>query len=208
MKYIPLIKMIVFILSFTAHELGHGYAALLCGDTTARDQGRLTFWVHKHMDLFGSVIIPLMLYLMNSATIIGWGKTVPVDFTKYTRPQHLLVASAGVLVNLALALFGLGFFYLTHHLMSQTAPMWKQIFCITGFMFLPLNLVLCLFNLLPLCPFDGWVFLKGFSAERTSIQKRKVKPLTLWINILLAFVILKLSTPWLIVGLERLTIGG
>ncbi|MBU1171317.1 MAG: site-2 protease family protein [Proteobacteria bacterium] len=204
--YMPLIKLVVFYLSFTIHEIAHGYAAFWSGDHTPKKKGRLTLLPWKHMDMTGSVIVPGILFIMGSDTIIGWGKPVPVDFSAFSRPQHLWVASAGALANLVLAGLGLVFYALTHTMMKDGCSVATQAFCITGFMFLPINLVLCLFNIIPLCPFDGWVFFKGFSRKRKKIKDHRVHPLTVSMNIALAFVILKISTPFLIRLIKSMTI--
>lgn len=204
---IPIIKLVVFFISFTAHEVAHGYAALACGDTTAKIKGRLSLSPLKHIDVIGSVIMPIMLFLMRSETIIGWGKTVPVDFKKFTRGQHLFVSAAGVLANLFLVITGIGFFFLTKNMMIEGSSIWIQIFCVAGFMFVPINIILALLNILPLCPFDGWVFFKGFSEERKDLQEKKVNPYLLVFNIAMAFIILKVAGPVIIYGIKLITYG-
>lgn len=206
-KLLPFIKLFVFFISFTIHEVAHGYAALWCGDSTAKDNGRLSLSPFRHIDLVGSIIIPSIIFLMQSDAIIGWGKTVPVDFKKFSRQQHLIVSSAGVVANILLIVFGVVFFFLTKNLMLEGSPLLLQIFCLTGFMFIPVNAILALLNMIPLCPFDGWVFFYGFNAERKNINEKKVNPYVILANIAMAFIIIKVTGPWLIYGIKWVTYG-
>lgn len=206
-KFIPFIKLFVFFISFTAHEVAHGYAALLCGDSTAKDHGRLSLSPLKHIDMIGSIILPAILFFFQSDAIIGWGKTVPVNFKKFSRGQHLIVSSAGVVANLSLVLFGVAFFFLTKNMMVEGSSLGLQIFCLAGFMFIPVNAILAILNMIPLCPFDGWVFFYGFSKERENINDKKVNPYVIVMNVVLAFIIIKTSSSWLIYGIKWITYG-
>ena len=105
----PIFYIIVLIMSVVIHEVAHGYAALKYGDTTAKYAGRLTLNPLKHLDLYGSVIIPLLLVITNAPFLIGWAKPVPYNPNNF-RPEDrragtFWVASAGILANLALAVF-------------------------------------------------------------------------------------------------------
>lgn len=204
---LPFIKLFVFFISFTIHEVAHGYAALLCGDSTAKDKGRLSLSPLKHIDLVGSIMLPLIIFLMRSDAIIGWGKTVPVDFHKFSKNQHLIVSCAGIIANLLLIVFGVFFFFLTKNMMVEGSSIMVQIFCLTGFMFIPVNAILALLNMIPLCPFDGWVFISGFNEERKNINEKKINPYYIVINIALAFIIIKAAGPWLIYGIKWITYG-
>lgn len=135
------------------HEVSHGYAAYLCGDTTARDAGRLTLNPLKHLDPFGSVILPLVMAFAGGP-IFGYAR--PVPFNPYRlhdrRRDALLVALAGPLSNivqavLASILFRVGL--AAGWLVS--APIIMQIVSL----YVWVNLILCFFNLIPLPPLDG-----------------------------------------------------
>jgi Zn-dependent protease len=97
-------------MSIVIHEYAHGYVAYLYGDDTARLQGRLTLNPLKHLELFGSIILPLVLLFSKAGFILGWAKPVPYnpDNLKGGRKANVMVALAGILSNLGIAIiFGL-----------------------------------------------------------------------------------------------------
>src|SRR3990170_928972 len=111
-NYLLLIfQLIVFIFSVMIHEVSHGAMALKLGDTTAKDMGRLTLNPLKHLDPFGSFLLPIMLYfLTNGAFVFGWAKPVPYDPTRLKNPLRSagLIAAAGPGSNLVVAfVFGM-----------------------------------------------------------------------------------------------------
>lgn len=95
----------VLLVSVVVHEVAHGWVALLLGDTTARDQGRLTLNPVPHIDLFGSILVPLFSYLAAGRVFIAWAKPVPVNPGNFgnARRDNVLVAIAGPIANLLLA---------------------------------------------------------------------------------------------------------
>ena len=100
----------VLIMSIVIHEVAHGYSAYLLGDDTARLSGRLTLNPLKHLDPFGSVILPLLLIFMNTGFVVGWARPVPYNplNLKKGRFSEMIVAIAGITANILLAiLFGL-----------------------------------------------------------------------------------------------------
>jgi Zn-dependent protease len=166
------ITLVVFFISIVLHEIAHGWAASLCGDLTARQAGRLSLWPPRHMDLIGSVLVPLILFL-SGATVFGWAKPVPVNFKQLYCRQRLIVVGAGPLMNFAMAVIGLGLFFITKNYMVAETSIWVQALCIGGFVFFPVNLLLCLFNTIPLPPLDGWVFLSTlFKKDPTETMRR------------------------------------
>jgi Zn-dependent protease len=149
------------ILAVTLHEVAHGYAALKMGDHTARLAGRLTLNPIKHLDLFGSFLLPLVLKLSGSPIIFGYAKPVPVNYHNFReyRKGTLWVASAGVLTNAILAVISAALF----KVLAATMASWTQSpFELLFVLLLRLlefsviiNCILALFNLIPIPPLDG-----------------------------------------------------
>ena len=136
------------------HELAHGYAALALGDETALRSGRLSPLPWRHVDRFGTLLLPGLLMLSQLATIgrvafmFGWAKPVPVDASRFRAPRQMmaLVALAGPAMNFALA------FLAAHAFRFPGLP--TRVLDAFG-QFIVFNLVLGIFNLLPLPPLDG-----------------------------------------------------
>lgn len=143
----------ILIMSVVIHEVSHGYAASFLGDQTARYQGRLTLNPIKHLDFLGSVVVPFIAYF-TGGFIFGWAK--PVPYNPYNlRPgrwSEAIVAFAGPATNILLALiFGM---FLRIGVSSQAewaSPAFVQI---TGLVVL-INILLAIFNLVPIPPLDG-----------------------------------------------------
>ncbi len=149
-----IISLVVLIFSAIVHEVSHGLAAEKLGDSTARDEGRITLNPIPHIDVFGSILLPLMLIMAGSPVVLGSAKPVPVDFYSL-KPRKLgmiLVSLAGPLSNFFLAiLFALPF---KLGLVNQfSCPILLQV--------IQINLVLGIFNLLPIPPLDGSKVLAG-----------------------------------------------
>ncbi len=143
-------SLIVLLFSVVIHEISHGFVALYLGDPTAKLAGRLTLNPLRHLDPFGSIILPLLLFLFTAGNgpIFGWAKPVPVNPYNFRNQRwgDFLVSIAGPASNFALALFfGLALRFLP--LSDQLA----QLFSVIVF----LNLGLMVFNLIPLPPLDG-----------------------------------------------------
>ena len=149
---------VVLIMSIVIHEFAHGYSAYLLGDDTARLQGRLTLNPLKHLDPFGSVILPLLLIISNAGFVIGWAKPVPYNPNNLKKGKwsNVMVAFAGIAANLLIAIiFGL----LIRFAPSLGLPIYDQ-FSVQAFykicsMIVLMNLVLALFNIIPIPPLDG-----------------------------------------------------
>jgi Zn-dependent protease len=155
------------ILAITLHEAAHGYAALALGDTTARDMGRLTLNPLKHIDRLGTIILPGFLLISQLLTIhrvafmFGWAKPVPVSAWRFANPRRgmAIVAVAGPAMNFflvwvtALALRTLAD--------ADIGASWNTVL----FDFMLVNMVLGLFNLLPIPPLDGGRIVVGLLPE-------------------------------------------
>jgi len=155
------VMIVPLLFSVTIHEVAHGYIALRMGDHTAQKAGRLTLNPIKHLDFFGSLILPLILKLTGSPIIFGYAKPVPVNFSnlRNVRKSTIYVASAGVLANFILAfLSGIFFRILTNYKMLwQTSIINPFIMDLYSMLFysVVINLVLAIFNLIPIPPLDG-----------------------------------------------------
>jgi Zn-dependent protease len=158
-----LLRLMLIIPAIILHEVSHGYVAYLLGDPTAKRAGRLTLNPMAHIDIYGTIILPALMFLV-AGFAIGYAKPVPVNpnLMRKTTPQTgmLLTGIAGPLTNLALAVvFALVFRVAEGFLAADSIVLY-----IIGF-FVLINLVLAFFNLIPIPPLDGsrvvqW-FLKG-----------------------------------------------
>ena len=148
MDLITLFFLIVLVFSIVAHEVAHGSAAYSLGDPTAKNAGRLTFNPLKHLDPIGSVLVPLFLVMANSRFLIGWAKPVPVNPYNFNdqRWGSAKVGLAGPAANLSIALF----FGLLMRFFGLP-PALEHLFGVIVW----LNLLLAVFNLVPVPPLDG-----------------------------------------------------
>jgi len=159
LKFDPLVILAlpVVLLSIVVHECAHGVAALWCGDTTARDRGRLTLNPIPHVDPIGSLLVPGVLLLFHAPFLFGWAKPVPINWANLRHPQDdaVKVALAGPASNLILAVLFAA--------LARIAPatgFWSalQTMAVAGVVW---NCALALFNLIPIPPLDGsWVLMR------------------------------------------------
>ena len=153
---VPLIIAIVF------HEVAHGLVARRLGDPTAASLGRLTLNPFKHIDPFGTVILPMALAIAH-APVFGWAKPVPVVKARLRNPRRdmILVALAGPGMNFLLAIVATMIIGVTLSL-SQGQPAGALVFVVQNAVnFLLINIFLAVFNLIPLPPFDGGHVVEG-----------------------------------------------
>ncbi len=157
--------LIVWLLSLVIHEVAHGRVAEMLGDTTAKDQGRLSLNPLAHLDPIGSVLVPLFLFLSHSPILIGWAKPVPVN-PYNLRDQKwgmLKVALAGPAANFLVAIF--------FALIIRVLPLPLTLAYLFG-VIVTYNLLLGFFNLLPIPPLDGSNILFSLLPNRFLETKR------------------------------------
>ena len=141
----------ILIMSVVIHEVSHGFIALRFGDRTALYAGRLTLNPLKHLDMFGSVTLPIFLLLTHSSFLFGWAKPVPYNPNNLTNRKWgtIAVASAGILANLSLAVF----FGLILRFSLNSVVSVDFVSIISSIVLI--NLGLAIFNLVPIPPLDG-----------------------------------------------------
>lgn len=156
------IMYVPFMFALCFHEFAHGWMALKRGDNTAQQMGRLTLNPMAHIDMVGTVILPLMVVLMNLPIFFGWAKPVPFNPRNLRNPRvdTFWIALAGPLSNVLLALVATATIYLMIHL--GPAAEWKNASFALLMAFIRINLFLALFNLIPLHPLDGAKVLARF----------------------------------------------
>lgn len=158
-------SIIILIFSVVVHEVAHGFAALALGDKTAQLAGRLTLNPFKHLDPFGSVVFPLLLYVASGGSFVfGWAK--PVPFNPYNLRNKkwgpALVALAGPLANVLVATFFALWVRFLPGLLSTSLRVFVLNFLTVAALIAFVNLILAFFNLVPIPPLDGSKILFAF----------------------------------------------
>lgn len=182
------ISFLVLVFSLTVHESAHAWAADRLGDPTARALGRLSLNPLVHVDPIGTVLFPLV-GLLTRAPLIGWAKPVPVATWRFSRPRrdYLMVAAAGPISNLSLAFVAavalrvLPASALAPDLMTGAAAqsIEARLFVPLGHLVwaaLQINLLLAIFNMLPIPPLDGGTVLAGLLPERVAVGFDRLRP--------------------------------
>lgn len=189
------------VLAITLHEAAHGFVALKYGDDTAKQLGRVTFNPLKHIDQFGTLVLPALLYLVKSPILFGYAKPVPVDFYRLNpqRQGMFMVAIAGVVMNFLLALAAALLLHLeTIGITPETAPLLYQMLYRTVL----INCVFIVFNMLPILPLDGGRVVDSFLTGETRRQFRKTERYGMYIVLMALFV-----PPFLGYNLSQTVIG-
>jgi Zn-dependent protease len=162
------------VIAITFHEAAHGFVAHYFGDNTAWQLGRVSFNPLKHIDPFGTLLLPAILLLSHSPFLFGYAKPVPVNFRALRHPRldMVWVALAGPATNIALALVAATAFHLLGFVPENTA----QWFADNLKNALVINVVLAVFNMLPIPPLDGGRVAVGLLPNALAIPLSRLEP--------------------------------
>lgn len=161
--------------SIILHEVAHGYAAYRLGDPTAAHSNRLTLNPMAHIDLFGSIILPVILIVTGSPVLLGWAKPVPINpfFFRNLKRGVMITGGAGPLTNFALALVA-GLLFQVVAPISDVFAWFLAYFCAT-------NVALGVFNLVPVPPLDGSRVLYGVLPRGMDDRYMSIEPYGIFI---------------------------
>jgi Zn-dependent protease len=185
------------VVAIVCHEVAHGWVALMLGDPTARERKRLTLNPIRHVDPFGTLLLPGLLAL-TGAPVFGWAKPVPVNKWRLRNPRFgmMAVAAAGPLTNLVLAAIGAVLWGLTVFGTPDDVSVPGILYVEMLRSFILINVFLAFFNLLPIPPFDGSHVVEGLLPTRAAAAYEKLRPFGFPLLFLLLLVI-----PWAFPGL-------
>lgn len=174
------------VIAITFHEAAHGFVAHHFGDDTAWKLGRVSFNPIRHIDPFGTLMLPAILLFSHSPFLFGYAKPVPVNFRALRNPRMdmVWVALAGPATNIALALFAAGAFHLLDYVPVNTAQ-WLADNLKTA---LVINVILAVFNMMPIPPLDGGRVAVGLLPKPLALPLARLEPFGMLI--LIGFLIL------------------
>jgi Zn-dependent protease len=177
--------------AITLHEAAHGYVARHFGDMTAYAQGRISLNPFRHIDLVGTIIVPIVILVAAKLAggpgyLFGWAKPVPVNYSALRRPKQnmLWVAAAGPGANLAMALGWALLLKFADALPLSQVSVAMRLVCVAG---IQVNVVLMVLNLLPILPLDGGRILASLLPHRMAWQYARLEPWGFPILLLLLF---------------------
>jgi Zn-dependent protease len=187
-------KALPLLLAMVLHEYAHGWVANKCGDPTAKMQGRLTINPLAHIDLFGTIIMPLICLMLPGSFLLGWAKPVPIDPRNMTNPRRdmALVAAAGPGMNLILAVASAIVLAMlmsidpsltsddsrgaTQEAGTSTATMFLLPIAVMALYSVLVNVFLAIFNLIPIPPLDGGRILVSLLPRQPALALARLEP--------------------------------
>jgi Zn-dependent protease len=186
MTFILIFQLLVLLFSVILHEVSHGYVAYLLGDDTAKQSKRLTLNPLAHLDLWGSFLFPLTLYFISGGNFVfGWAKPVPFNPLQLKKPKRDigLVGAAGPLTNLVIALFFSGIIQLINIFnLTFLSPLGHFLALI-----IYINILLAVFNLIPIPPLDGSRIVFSFLPRKWEIFYWNLERYGLFLVMILVF---------------------